>query len=364
MAEMRCQQDRLVSDGLWLTGPSDFLDIVGLARHENTHSRMLAWLLMPTARHGLGWGLVGRLVEHCTGEKASAPLAQRVLGVAETERPTSSCGADFTLVIENKVDASEQPSQCDDLFENFKNENEPLFLFLTPDGRKHTRRAFRTQRFPGGIERITTQDRHCTGRGSRQELSTDTQGAVWMIGLKTRSSSIWSTRRGSMGCDWKPKCRSSWIASTAVSDLDAALRNDKITDNRVEVFLDGNWPGLGLRRQDWPEGDDAGCETGMVSQVLCGWLVDLRSQDERYRVPFTKEARPAYPSSSPWWPAYRNEDLRLAGSGRVTVKEYRNCLETITNDLASLVDEAVVIHPVDARQRRRVPYIEREMINV
>ena len=159
MAEMRCQQDRLVSDGLWLTGPSDFLDIVGLARHENTHSRMLAWLLMPTARHGLGWRLVGRLVEHCTGETASAPLAVQRVAFSEwrndREADVVVWGRNFTLVIENKVDASEQPSQCDDLFENFKNENEPLFLFLTPDGRKpHTattqrsQRAFRTLSWP------------------------------------------------------------------------------------------------------------------------------------------------------------------------------------------------------------------------
>ena len=159
MTAMRCQHDRLVSDGLWLTGPSDFLDIVGLARHENTHSRMLAWLLMPTARHGLGSGLVRRFVEHCTGETASTPLAIRRVAFSqwrnEREADLVVWGLNFTLVIENKVDASEQPSQCDDLFENYKNEKKPLFLFLTPDGRKpHTattpcaRHAFRTLSWP------------------------------------------------------------------------------------------------------------------------------------------------------------------------------------------------------------------------
>ena len=159
MAEMRRQQDRLVSDALWLTGPSDFLDIVGLARHENTHSRMLAWLLKPTARHGLGSGLVERLVEHCTGEPASAPLGVRRVAFSEWRNDREAdlvvWGRSFTLVIENKVDASEQPSQCDDLFENFKNESAPLFLFLTPDGRKprtattqRSQRAFRTLSWP------------------------------------------------------------------------------------------------------------------------------------------------------------------------------------------------------------------------
>ena len=159
MTEMRCHYDRLVSDGLWLTGPSDFFEIVGLARHENTHSRMLKWLLTPTARHGLGSGLVERLVEHCTGEPVSVPLAVRKVAFSEWRNDREAdlvvWGGNFTLVIENKVDASEQPGQCDDLFENFKNENAPLFLFLTPDGRKpHTattrrsRCAFTTLSWP------------------------------------------------------------------------------------------------------------------------------------------------------------------------------------------------------------------------
>ena len=159
MTEMRCHHDRLISDGLWLTGPSDFLEIVGLARHENTHSRMLKWLLQPTARHGLGSGLVERLVEHCTGVPVSVPLAVRNVAFSEWRNDREAdlvvWGGNFTLVIENKVDASEQPGQCDDLYENFKNENAPLFLFLTPGGRRpHTattrfaRRAFKTLSWP------------------------------------------------------------------------------------------------------------------------------------------------------------------------------------------------------------------------
>ena len=140
MTEMRGRHDRLVSDGLWLTGPSDFLEIVGLARHENTHSRMLGWLLDPTGRHGLGCGLVERLVEHCTGKPVSVPLAVRKVAFSvwrnNREADLVVWGRDFTLVVENKVDASEQPSQCDDLYENFKSEKTPLFVFLTPDGRK------------------------------------------------------------------------------------------------------------------------------------------------------------------------------------------------------------------------------------
>ncbi len=138
MSEMRFQQDHLVSDALWVSGPSDFLGIIGRARDENTHSRMLEWLLRPTARHGLGCGLVRRLVEHCTGEPASAPVAVRKVAFSVwrngREADLVVWGQDFTLIIENKVDAPEQDEQCDDLYKNFKDEIAPLFLFLTPNG--------------------------------------------------------------------------------------------------------------------------------------------------------------------------------------------------------------------------------------
>jgi hypothetical protein len=159
MLEMRREHDRLVSDGLWLTGPSDFLEIIGLARDENTHSKMLAWLLKPTNRHGLGCALVRRLLEHCTGHPAPAHLAVRNVKFSQwrngREADLVVWGEDFTLVIENKVGADEQPDQCDDLYRHFKMERAPLFLFLTPDGRQpdtattpQAQRAFRTLSWP------------------------------------------------------------------------------------------------------------------------------------------------------------------------------------------------------------------------
>ena len=140
MSEMRRQHHDLVAGGLWLTGPSDFLAIVDLARHENTHSRVLEWLLTPTARHGLGCGLVRRLVTHCTGKPAPAPLAVTNVKFSQWRNDREAdlvvWGEEFTLVIENKVDADEQPRQCEDLYENFRSEIAPLFLFLTPGGRE------------------------------------------------------------------------------------------------------------------------------------------------------------------------------------------------------------------------------------
>ena len=176
MSEMRRQHNRLVSDGLWVTGPSDFLAIIGQARTENTHSRMLQWLLKPTGRHGLGSGLVRRLVEHCTGEPAPASLVVREVAFSQWRNDREADlvvrGEDFTLVIENKVEATEQPCQCDDLHANFKNERAPQFLFLTPDGRKPRTattpgalRAFRTLSWPEVrtmIETVLNESRPAT----------------------------------------------------------------------------------------------------------------------------------------------------------------------------------------------------------
>ena len=183
---MRRQHDRLVADGLWLTGPLDFLDIIGLARHENTHSRVLAWLLNPTYRHGLGCGLVRRLVEHCGLNPAPASLTVTEVTFSEwrsnREADLVVRGEEFTLVVENKVDAQEQPRQCDDLYENFKNETAPRFLFLTPDGRKpctattpHAQDAFRTLSWPELHAMIETELRKSL-TGSHAAVAVD---VVW-----------------------------------------------------------------------------------------------------------------------------------------------------------------------------------------
>lgn len=140
-------------------------------------------------------------------------------------------------------------------------------------------------------------------------------------------------------------------------DLGSALGNGMIADRRVEVFLaDGDWPGLGLRCQDWPEGDDepdvrlewsrksAGFPPG--GYLVCG----VRTPLKRYRPPFTKEACPDYPRRTSWWPASKNLKPPV---GRFwegdNLKYYRTHLvETILTawkDLAPLVDVAVANPP-------------------
>ena len=100
-----------------------------------------------------------RLLEHCSGEPVPAAPAVRTVKFSEwrhgREADLVVRGEDFTLIIENQVDADEQPDQCDDLYENFKKESALLFLFLTPDGRAPrttttpcAQRAFRTVSWP------------------------------------------------------------------------------------------------------------------------------------------------------------------------------------------------------------------------
>ena len=135
-------------------------------------------------------------------------------------------------------------------------------------------------------------------------------------------------------------------------DLDAALRSGRIAEGGVRSFLvGGKWPGLGLRRQGWPKGNqdpDVRLEWFHKAsfpprgRLHCG----VRTKVETYRSPFTKEACPAYPKSTHWWPAYRDLD---PPEGRFweddNLMEYRNYIvETILTtwkDLAPLVDEAV-----------------------
>ena len=203
MSEMRLQQDRLVSDGLWVSGPSDFLDIIGLARNENTHSRMLEWLLRPTARHGLGCGLVRRMVERCTGEPASAPVAVRrvVFSYWRNGREADLVvwGQDFTLSHREQGRRARARRPMRRFVRELQQRD--LATVPLPDARRSAspsrrphlkrRRAFTDSlvaRGPrhvgGGIERIRACDRGCRRRCCRQKLPTHAQGAVWMNSIE------------------------------------------------------------------------------------------------------------------------------------------------------------------------------------
>lgn len=164
---MRDLQDR----GRWAAGPHDLMSIVGLNRWELAHSAAIAWLCTPDAGHGLGTRFLdaliaatgdpvitsgpvtttleeGRVVVLPGGEEvtpvddAAMDDAYEELGEELHDLPTGLVtradvvvrGADWTLVVEVKVDATEGRNQAHRLYEGWKDDPGSRFLFLTRHG--------------------------------------------------------------------------------------------------------------------------------------------------------------------------------------------------------------------------------------
>lgn len=126
--------------GAWVHGPADFFGILGRNRDELSHSAMLAWLLDPDGRHGLGRALLDRVIADCFPDLDAASIRIRSV---ETEVQRGETRADIviwgdtaTIIIEVKIDAGEGIRQCDRLYERFSDEPGVRFLFLTPSGRE------------------------------------------------------------------------------------------------------------------------------------------------------------------------------------------------------------------------------------
>ena len=136
------------------------------------------------------------------------------------------------------------------------------------------------------------------------------------------------------------------------TDLETALRSGSVKDDDVELFFheEGNWPGLALRRQSWPKGDeDPDVRLEWNRRHVCfaadGDLwVGVRAKG--YGEIITREACPSFPDRASWWPVR----VTIGGpSGRFWegdgLKEYRHRVVdrvlSAWNDLAPLVDEAV-----------------------
>lgn len=146
---LKREADALADAGLWDSGPSDMLSILGRQRDELMHSRLIAWLLVPTHRHGLGRAALTCFLEALWPGEAlmrSGPV------VSDLEVPASGLddagrlrearadlvlhGDGVTVVVENKVDAGEQPEQCERLYWAWASEpGDNRWVFLTPTGR-------------------------------------------------------------------------------------------------------------------------------------------------------------------------------------------------------------------------------------
>ncbi len=133
------EEQGLRARGAWVHGRDDLFGILGIQRAEVRHSSMIAWLLDPCARHGLGTRFLVGLLRRAFPRDHFSDLA----GARTTcEVARGECRADIivttsnaTIVIENKVDAEESPRQCDVLYERFIEDVGARFIFLTPTGR-------------------------------------------------------------------------------------------------------------------------------------------------------------------------------------------------------------------------------------
>ncbi|WP_437579012.1 PD-(D/E)XK nuclease family protein [Sorangium sp. So ce887] len=138
LAEIRAEQEALLRDGHWIGGRDDLLSILGQSRQEPYHATLLAWLLDPQGRHGFGSGFLEALLRRCTADPpAELDRARPALEVSRgnARADVVVAGPGLYLVIANKVDAREQPQQCDRLYESFCRDPGALFIFLSPSGR-------------------------------------------------------------------------------------------------------------------------------------------------------------------------------------------------------------------------------------
>lgn len=134
------EEQQLRAEGRWVHGRDDMFGVLGIERAEVRHSAIIAWLLDPCARHGLGTAFLERVLRRA--------FPDLVFGDLDGARPTcevtrGDCRADIvvwmndaTVVFENKVDAEESPQQCDILYERFIENVGARFVFLSPSGRK------------------------------------------------------------------------------------------------------------------------------------------------------------------------------------------------------------------------------------
>lgn len=136
LEQLGVEARELKSRGRWVKGPFDFMGVVGASRAEVRHSAMVAWLLDPSAGHGLGDRFLRAFLARAF---PGQPMDGFESARTECEVARLGCRADivvwsdgFTLIIENKVDAQEGGDQCDVLYNRFVEEHNALFVLLCP----------------------------------------------------------------------------------------------------------------------------------------------------------------------------------------------------------------------------------------
>ena len=140
LEKMRDEENALREQGRWVHGREDVFGIIGIQRMEVLHSAIIAWLLDPCARHGLGTEFLSCVLDAAFPTAAFEQLSAARIACEVTR---ADCRADIvismpddTIIFENKVDAQESEGQCDILFEHFRVEPGARFVFLCPTSRR------------------------------------------------------------------------------------------------------------------------------------------------------------------------------------------------------------------------------------
>lgn len=133
LARMRASQQELVQSGRWRGGPRTLLAALDLHYRELAMTAGLAWLLRPDGHHGLGTDLLSRLLRHLEFDHDAA---SDVRVVVEEQRDATRAdlvvyGSTWTIVVEAKTFAIEQEPQLDRLYDHWRDEPSPCFVFLS-----------------------------------------------------------------------------------------------------------------------------------------------------------------------------------------------------------------------------------------
>lgn len=134
---------RLLQEGRWTSGPRDLMSVLEDTDLELSHSRVLAWLLQPTGRHGLGSSLLERILRAGWPDLPVPDLGTAIVRrevtradeLATTRADVVVMVGATVLVIENKVWAAESEAQCETQYRHWLPEADDVrFLFLSRDG--------------------------------------------------------------------------------------------------------------------------------------------------------------------------------------------------------------------------------------
>jgi hypothetical protein len=126
----------LKAAGRWQVGPSSLVELLGLHHDEVRMVRLLAWLSTPGGRHGLGDAFLAGLLRHFGADYVPGSSVDIRIEAVEfdTRADLTIHAGQIFLLIEAKINAREQPGQCDRLAARWRH-RDPKLVFLTLDGR-------------------------------------------------------------------------------------------------------------------------------------------------------------------------------------------------------------------------------------